>query len=296
MAQIQQLKAGRRWLENNENSAEFLKRTASNRLSHHNITSLAHPTTGTIHSDIDGMLNSASFFYEQLYTEDSINSDNLVSVLDSITTALSEITFQDISKGTQRCPKRNSSGRDGLPYEILRLIIDHPACQELVLRVYNDALGHALFPASWQEICIVLLPKTGDLSNLGDWCPISLINTDCKVFTRLINSRVMSFSDFLVNRYQAIFMQGRFIGDHNMMCKLIMHDASAAHSDAVGVMLDQTKAYDRIHPECLGQVLLRFGFGEKFVKIIKTLFFGTTIVVNANRFLSRSFCQGRVLR
>ncbi|ORE10758.1 hypothetical protein BCV72DRAFT_198895, partial [Rhizopus microsporus var. microsporus] len=173
----------------------------------------------------------------------------------------SDIPFQGTSEVVQCCSKRSSPGCDDLLYEMLRLIIDHPEYQELVLRFYNDALGHALFPASWRKTCVVLLPKSSalpnpdTLSNFDNW----LINADCKVFTRLINSRVMFFSDSPVNRYPTNFMHGRLISDHAMMCKLIMYDTLATHSDAVGVMLDQTKAYDRIHPEYLGQILLRFG-------------------------------------
>ncbi|KAG1575735.1 hypothetical protein G6F47_013438 [Rhizopus delemar] len=61
-------------------------------------------------------------------------------------------------------------------------------------------------------------------------------------------------------------------------------------------MLDQTEAYDRIHPEYLCKVLNRFGFPNKFIKCIHDLFFGNSISVNVNGSLSDSIQQLRGLR
>ncbi|KAG0857767.1 hypothetical protein G6F16_013468 [Rhizopus arrhizus] len=77
-----------------------------------------------------------------------------------------------------------------------------------------------------------------------------------------------------------------------------MEDASKSTSisESLGVMLDQTKAYDRIHPEYLCKVLKRFGFPEKFIKCIHDLFFGNSISVNVNGSLADSIQQLRGLR
>ncbi|OAD65918.1 hypothetical protein PHYBLDRAFT_26722, partial [Phycomyces blakesleeanus NRRL 1555(-)] len=52
---------------------------------------------------------------------------------------------------------------------------------------------------------------------LRNWQPIALINTDAKVFTRLLNSRLISAATPLVNPYQTGFVQGRFIADNRML-------------------------------------------------------------------------------
>ncbi|KAI8394039.1 uncharacterized protein BYT42DRAFT_487256, partial [Radiomyces spectabilis] len=50
----------------------------------------------------------------------------------------------------------------------------------------------------------------------------------------------------------------------------------------IAALLDQEKAYDRIHPEYLRQLLLRFGFPTSIVSSLCTLFFGTRISVSIN--------------
>ena len=54
----------------------------------------------------------------------------------------------------------------------------------LAHKVFTDALRLYL-PTFRRSTCVSLLPKKGDLSNLKNWRPIALINTDAKVFTRL---------------------------------------------------------------------------------------------------------------
>ncbi|KAG1569136.1 hypothetical protein G6F47_013778 [Rhizopus delemar] len=108
----------------------------------------------------------------------------------------------------------------------------------------------------------------------------------------------MGISSKLITRFQSGFMHNRFIGDHGFACRLIMEDASKSTSisESLGVMLDQTKAYDRIHPEYLCKVLNRFGFPNKFIKYIHDLFFGNSIFVNVNGSLSDSIQQLQGLR
>ncbi|KAG0767924.1 hypothetical protein G6F22_017575 [Rhizopus arrhizus] len=75
-----------------------------------------------------------------------------------------------------------------------------------------------------------------------------------------------------------------------------MDHARSSNSDALGLLLDQEKAYDRVHPDYLRQVLLRFGFPQTFVDSILGLFFGTQLRLNVNGFLSKPVHQRRGLR
>jgi hypothetical protein len=92
-------------------------------------------------------------------------------------------TIEDTLLGSSRCPNHSSPGLDGIPCEILHIIMKHRGITPLLLRVYNDALTLGIMPASWKKTCIILLPKKGDLTQLKkNHRPISLINSDAKVF------------------------------------------------------------------------------------------------------------------
>jgi hypothetical protein len=65
------------------------------------------------------------------------------------------------------------------------------------------------------------LPKKGDLKDLRNWRPISLINTDAKVFTRLLNARFMPHFANSISTQQLGFMPRRFNAEHGLQLNTI---------------------------------------------------------------------------
>lgn len=171
------IRAGVRWRELSELSPGYLKRTVATRSTRTLIPSLLHPISQSISTTKDEMLDAAATFYTNLYSPTPDDQCAIEEILGSLPDTLhlslieqqmtiAHITFDDILQGVSRCPKTSNPGPDGLPYEILRLIISHPTCRELVLAVFNSALTDGMFPLSWQETTVSLLPKKGDLSDL----------------------------------------------------------------------------------------------------------------------------------
>ncbi|KAG0862823.1 hypothetical protein G6F16_012252 [Rhizopus arrhizus] len=75
-----------------------------------------------------------------------------------------------------------------------------------------------------------------------------------------------------------------------------MAHARSSDSTAIGLLLDQEKAYDRVHPEYLQRVLQHFGFPPVLVQCIANLFFGSSLHININGHLSQPVPQLRGLR
>ncbi|KAG1470043.1 hypothetical protein G6F56_002906 [Rhizopus delemar] len=175
--------------------------------------------------------------------------------------------FTNISIACKRSSRRSSPGSHDLLYEILRVLINLPSAVDFIVAVYNDALTKAIFPPSWYQSLMTLLPKNGDLSNIAKYRPISLVNIDSKLFTRLLNSRIMAAADQIVNEFQTGFMPDKFIGENGILAQMVLEDAQAHGSDShsLGLLLDQEKAYDRVNLDYLRQVLLHYGFPETFV-------------------------------
>ncbi|KAG1594933.1 hypothetical protein G6F47_008653 [Rhizopus delemar] len=100
----------------------------------------------------------------------------------------------------------------------------------------------------------------------------------------------------LISPCQMGFMLKRFIGEHGRLLHQVMTSASIRKSSAVGLLLDQEKAYDRVHPSYLSQVMIRFGVPPPLVITIIGLFFSINISININGFLTTSFVAQRGLR
>ncbi|KAG2213760.1 hypothetical protein INT45_001415 [Circinella minor] len=307
MVHIDALRAGLRWCENGERSAGYIKRSIETRQTKRNITQLRHPITDRLCNTSDTMTDAAQQFYQQLYTPEPIDFTAIDHLLQSVLNGLlsssttqsfllSAFTLEQLIDGAKRAPRASSPGSNRLLYPILRLLFEHPLAVRLALNIYNDALHAGVFPASWTATRLCLLPKKGDLSLLSNWRPISLINTDAKVFSRLVNDRVLPAVRPIISPVQTGFLAGKFIGDNGLAARLIMEYARHYRLPGVGILLDQFKAYNRVHPTYLRRVLLHIGLPTLLVLSLCTLFFSTTLSVIVNGFLSGPINQGRGLR
>ncbi|KAK4515528.1 uncharacterized protein ATC70_010478 [Mucor velutinosus] len=293
------LRAGKHWREQGETSAGYLKRTIATRAVKKAITSLINPVTNSLCTDPSSMQTAASSFYATLYSCDAVDSasiDSLCATIpDSDTIADADhdtlqqpFTIADLLTGTHRTKFQSSPGIDGLPYPILNIIFNHQKAAQLAVKVFNDALNLGIFPSSWLQTCICLLPKSGDLSNLKNWRPLSLICCDAKIFTRLLNQRLMPFMNKIICPQQSGFMPGRFIGDNGMILNNTRLIAAETSSDSIALLLDQEKAYDRIHPDYLRAVMQRFNLPTNIIHSLITLLFSTQIHININGHISTS--------
>lgn len=109
---------------------------------------------------------------------------------------------------------------------------------------------------------MALLPKKGDLTPVRNYRPIQLVNTDTMMFTRLLNQRLMANASHLINQYHIGFLPGRFIAEHGLLTQMIMEDACYNPEEfptAIGMLLDQEKAYDRVNLSYLEAGSCRLG-------------------------------------
>lgn len=86
--------------------------------------------------------------------------------------------------------------------------------------------------------------KTGDFSHLKNYPPISFVNTDAKVFTKIINGKFTKTCMHIINQYQLGFIPGSHIAENSMITQIIMENARSSrdiHKTALALLLDQEK-------------------------------------------------------
>ncbi|KAG1053177.1 hypothetical protein G6F43_004728 [Rhizopus delemar] len=91
-------------------------------------------------------------------------------------------------------------------------------------------------------------------------------------------------------------MSERFIADNGVTTRLIMNIVERFKLSGIALLLDQEKAYDRAHPQCLQACLERFGFPSYLITCILSLFLGTSHCIRVNDFPTASIQQARGLR
>ncbi|KAK4511675.1 uncharacterized protein ATC70_008591 [Mucor velutinosus] len=303
------LRSATRWLEQGERSNKYFYRSIKVRESQQTIQSLKCSTTGDILVEAAAINREAQGFYQRLYTPDAVDAEAIDTLLGNVPTdvrlssldgdMLMELPTRDVLLSLlTHAPKSKSPGLDGLPFELYQYLA---GVSTDFLDLLVDVLGAAfsgVFPPSWQQTRMVLLFKKGDPQLLVNWRPLSLINSDAKLFTKLIANRMNKVLPKLINPYQTGFLPHRLISDNGWLNQLLMSHLRVVAPDLpqVAVLLDQEKAYDRVHPEYLCRVLLRFGFPGELVSCLSSLFFGTKISVSINGWLGAPVPQLRGLR
>ncbi|KAG1468664.1 hypothetical protein G6F56_003702 [Rhizopus delemar] len=102
--------------------------------------------------------------------------------------------------------------------------------------------------------------------------------------------------DNTINQYQTGFLADRFIAENGMVLNILMEQAHVERRREIGLLLDQEKAYDRVHPTYLRKAMDAFRFPESFVHSFGNLFFGNEVRVNVNGFFTDPVQQQRGLR
>ncbi|KAK4518737.1 uncharacterized protein ATC70_008959 [Mucor velutinosus] len=322
LAEIEILKAGKFWREHGEKSPGFLKRSVVSRENRRSIVELRNPTTGDLCQDQPSISNIATNFYTSLFTPEALDSTSLSVIIRNIPghlklnseqqeSLMMPIDVEELLTDSKQTRRLSSPGPDGLPYEILYLVMKFPPFHDLIQLVYNEALKKGKFPPSWNESVMCLLYKKGDPAEMKNYRPLSLANSDYKLFTRNINRRIMEVSSNLISRHQLGFIPGRFIAENGMICQLLMEDAQRKWSIAeqqendpsfntldydIGLLLDQEKAYDRVNLEYLRKVLGKFGFPRPIIKCISKLMGDNLIRININGHLSTEVAKLRGLK
>ncbi|CEP07078.1 hypothetical protein [Parasitella parasitica] len=81
---------------------------------------------------------------------------------------------------------------------------------------------------------------------------------------------------------------GQFIQMRTANLQTTILIAAQHPSDCVALLLDQEKAYDRIHPEYLREVMQRFDIPSDLIHSLPTLLFSTQIHININGHIPES--------
>ena len=320
IAEIEVLKLGKYWRENNEKNAGFLKKLTISRQTKRQLKQLRHPETQLLCSDQDTMSEITGNFYTKLYTPDATDDRSTRLLLNQITPDMQldseqqtdleqEIEIDDIIFECKRTPKFSSPGSDGIPYPLLSLILKFPPFKSLLEEIYNDALTKGIFPESWNISLMTLLYKKNDPNDIANFRPLSLCNTDYKLLTRLINRRMMEVAPQLINENQAGFVPGRFIAQNAMRCQVIMEDAergwnlvkqkklpNQSDSLAIGLSLDQEKAYDRVNLKYLHAALLKYGFPTRFTRCLMNMMGQNLLRINVNGYFTKDVPKLRGLK
>ncbi len=94
-----------------------------------------------------------------------------------------------------KCGK--APGIDGIPVEFYKAF--WAVVGDDLFDVLNDSLSRGLLPLSCRRAVITLIPKKGDLRNIKNWRPVSLLCSDFKVLSKALAIRLREAIGWIVH-------------------------------------------------------------------------------------------------
>ena len=206
-----------------------------------------------------------------------------------------EITLEECSQALKSMSNNKSPGCDGLPTEFYKFF--WAKIKKFVINSFKWSLENGHLSLDQKRGIITLVPKKDkDLCQLTNWRPISVLNTDYNLLTKIYASRLQIVLQNIINPDQVGYIKSRFIGENIRTIQDIIEYSSLFKHPGLVVLLDFEKAFDSVSLTFLFKCLKAFGFGEKFISFVQTLYTDIESCVTNNGFASPFFKLYRGIR
>ena len=144
---------------------------------------------------------------------------------------------------------------------------------------------------------LTLIPKKDkDIRRLKNWRPISLLNSDYKIFAKLLASRLQKVLPAIISSEQSGYLKGRFIGNNIRNILDVLEYTKSLNLPGMIIFLDFEKAFDTEKWDFMLKCLEKFNFGDYFKKCIATLYKKILTCVTNNGHSSLFFQPERGIR
>ena len=126
--------------------------------------------------------------------------------------------------------------------------------------------------------------------------PISLLNIDYKIISKIITVRLGKVLPKIIGIDQTCSVKGRSIFDNLHLIRNIVDYVDQKNLAASFICLDQEKAFDRVSRSYMFDDLTAFGFNSNFIKWVKLLYNDISSSVIVNNHISQAFPIKRGVR
>ncbi|PSC76482.1 reverse transcriptase [Micractinium conductrix] len=173
------------------------------------------------------------------------------------------IDAAEVRRALRRSKPGTAPGLDGIPVQLYRKFADVLA--PLLARLFTSMGTTGSAPRGFNRGVISFLYKKGDPCLASNYRPITLLNTDYRLLSKVLAHRLGRCLHSLVSPEQAAFLRGRSIGENAHLLQLLPHLLARHGRWALVAFCDFRKAYDTVHRGFLLAVLRQLGLGDGFV-------------------------------
>ena len=183
-----------------------------------------------------------------------------------------DVTEKEVADVMENLPIGKQAGPNRIPNAVFKYLSRSFASK--LADVINETTAKDALPAHFLDGDIAMLYKKGPRDDPRNYRPITLLNTDYKIFTRILARRMRDVVHQFVSECQKGFMPKTFIAEATMLLRLTEAYINEEPGSRQGILLflDMEKAFDRVSYDFTLRGLEAVGFGPRFNKWVGLLY------------------------
>ncbi len=290
------------WHEEGERSTKYFLGLEKNRSVKKHARKLKL-VDGKVITDPVEILNAQVRFYTNLFSSKRCESMSDYDEFFEDIEVLSEhdknscegrINLQECERALNLFKKGKSPGNDGITSEFYQFF--WPEVGEMIVQSLNEAYDKDELSTSQRQAIITLIDKGKDRMFLENWRPISLLNVDYKIASKVLALRLHDKIPKLVDLNQTGFVKGRYMNDTVRTLHDVIEYCRITQKEGLLMMIDFQKAFDSLEWDFLYKTLEKMNFGQSFTKWVKLFYKNIESCISNNGTASMYFKLGRGVR
>ena len=305
LARGAQLRSRVKFIEEGEKNSKYFLNLEKSRGTSKDIIEL-ETSTKKINDPI-AVLEEIKNYYALLFSRDNNVDGSIQNVLsflgDSTYTVLSDdenlscegaLSLSEIGNALSFLNNDSAAGCDGLTVKFYKMFWNK--LKTPLLNCFKSAIEQGELTITQKRGIINLFHKGDSKKDLSNWRPITLLNTDYKIFSKVIALRVQNVLPNIISKSQKGFMKNRNIADLIRNIDDIINFARISGTSGLVASLDFRKAFDSVNKDTILNALNTFNFGNYLTNLVKTLLCNTESCIKNAGMLSEWFACDRGVR
>lgn len=163
---------------------------------------------GNVTSNREEILKVVEHFYKTLYGQQNLEEEHarIPRIQNQGSEDIPEVTISEVENILASMKNNRASGEDQIIIEAIKASGKPMVCA--LQKLFNACISKGTTPTQWNNAVIILIHKKGDITNLANYRPISLLSHIYKLFMRVITQRLTPKLDFYQAREQTGFGTG----------------------------------------------------------------------------------------
>jgi hypothetical protein len=201
------------------------------------------------------------------FTHVYFNLAELLQMTENLDDLVLPFSKEEIDRIIKDLPSGKSPGPYGFNTDFMKKCwgVISTDFYELCSAFYNNNICVQSIHGSY----IGLVPKVDNPSKVGDFRPISLLNSSIKMITKILANRLLGVIMRMIHPNQYGFIKTRSIQDCLAWSFEYIHLCHKSKKELVILKLDFEKAFDKIEHEVILQVMKHKGFPDRWITWIK---------------------------